>query len=283
MNLSLVMFCLNQQEMTQKMVDSWRSTADDWEDIDFLLIDNGSEVPASEWGLGLKNKQIIRNEVNAGVLGSMQQAYEHTTGDYILYTHNDVEMFEQGWDTKLKQTLEGINAGQPKGVGVAGFFGAKGIGVPPLYQAPYQMQQLIRVENVSNCHRMPSGHGHRPVNGEWEKVAVMDGFSLCVSRKFLNEQNGFDLNLPPHHMYDNHTCLQAIDRRYLNIVVPMDAFHHGGQTDVKENWNTPFGKSKAEIHAEAHYPYFYNYWSPEGAEERRKQGLQGLQLPFFVY
>lgn len=112
-----------------------------------------------------------------------------------------------------------------------------------------------------------------------KRVAVMDGFSLIVSREFLDKNGGFDTNLPPHHMYDNHTCMQAIDLGYQNIVISMDALHRGGMTDVHEEWNDVFGKSKADIHRDAHYPYFYNYWSPESAEKRKAEGKLGITLP----
>lgn len=269
MKLALAIPVINHRQETVDCIDSFKGTADSWPDIELMLIDNGSEVPVLEWGIvGVGPSNVIRNEQNAGVLPALQQAYEGTAADYILYTHNDVTIFEQGWDTKIKRIL-----GELETVGVAGFFGAKGIGTPQLYREPYQMNQLVRVDNISGCHRMPSGHNYRLPRGEWEAAAVMDGFCLIVSRKFLDENGGFDLNLPPHHNYDNHTCLQSLDRGFRNIVISMDAYHHGGVTDVSEPWNEVFGKSKADIHRDAHYPYFYEYWRP---------GRHDVHLPLYI-
>jgi len=182
-------------------------------------------------------------------------------------------MYEQGWDSKIIRILTTLD-----NIGVAGFFGAKSLGAPDVYKTPYKLSQLGRGHNISGCYRMSKEHGYRMVRGEYEYVAVLDGFSLIISRKFLDENNGFDLNLPPHHMYDNHTCLQSINLGYKNIVISMDAFHHGGMTDCSEDWNVPFNKSKLKIHEEAHYPYFYNYWHPNNV----KNGKNQICLPYHV-
>ncbi len=255
MRLALVTPVLNHRDETLRCLDSFRTYARDWDEIELIVVDNGSSLPVSEWGI--EAALFIRNEVNVGVLPALEQAYRQATADYLFFTHNDVVMYEPEWDAKLVRAL--ADAGN---VGVAGLFGAKGLGTPDLYKTPYHIAQLGRRENVSGCWRMPAVHGYRPPRGEWERVAVLDGFSLIVKRTLVDDLGGFDLNLPPHHNYDNHTCLQSLDRGLVNIVVAADAYHHGGLTDVSEPWNEPFGKSKAEIHRDAHYPYFYEYWRP---------------------
>jgi len=270
MNLSLVIPVHNQQKITQTCLDSFRSTAERWDEVDCLIIDNGSKAPACEWGLPCR---VLRNENNIGVLPAMQQGYKNTVGDFIFFTHNDVVVYEHGWDVKIIGVLRNV-----PNVGVAGLFGAKGIGSPNLYVLPYDKNQLGRSGNVSGCHRMPAHHGYRLMNKDFEYVAVLDGFSLIINRRFLDENNGFDLNLPPHHMYDNHTCLQSLNLGYKNIVISLDAFHSGGQTDVNEQWNNVFGKSKKEIHDEAHYPYFYYYWHPDNVVK----GKNRISLPFSI-
>jgi len=270
MKLSLVVPVHNQKDATRDCLDSFRSTALDWPEVDCLVIDNGSQPPAAQWNPGCR---IIRNEQNIGVLPALQQGYKNTTGDFIFFTHNDVIMYERHWDRKIMAIL----SDQPE-IGVAGFFGAKGIGSPNLYVLPYEKSQLGRSGNVSGCHRMPAHHGHRLMQNDFEYVAVLDGFSLIINRKFLDKNNGFDLNMPPHHMYDNHTCLQSLNLGYRNIVIAMDAFHRGGQTDVHEDWHKVFGKTKKEIHDEAHYPYFYYYWHPDNV----KRGNNKISLPLQV-
>ena len=273
---------MNQPEITQKFLDQFNATASQNRPM-LLVIDNGSTPPVRDWLLGLMEGDfVIRNEDNVGVMPALNQAYTFLRQqgfDYIFYTHNDVMLHEKDWDEKIRRIIDWENTKYPdKPVGVAGFYGAKGIGAYGIYQAPYQQQQMIRIQNVSNCTRMDPVHGYRPIlEGEVEEVAVMDGFSLIVSVDLLNKTDGFDRLYPVHHMYDNDICLEAWDKGYRNIVMAMDAYHLGGKTDVGENWAEPFGKTKQEIHTEAH-PVFYEKWHPRNVESGRHK----VTLPFRV-
>lgn len=274
MNLAVGVPILNQQVITQQFVEQLRSTQEG--SVPLVIVDNGSDIFVREWLVGLEEgDMVIRNDENAGVVKALNQIYQYCKNwaDYIFYTHNDVMVYEQGWNKKIERILSEV-----PNVGVAGFYGAKGIGVPGIYRSPYVMQQLIRIENVSNCHRMDAVHGYRPIRaGEWEDVAVQDGFSLIVSVELLNKTNGFDRAYPPHHMYDNDICMESLDKGYRNIVISMDAQHLGGRTDVGEDWTKPFGKSKADIHRDAH-PVFYEKWSPKNKDS----GLHKICLPIRV-
>lgn len=282
MNLIVGVPILNQPEVSQKFLDTLRDNEGESKPP-IYIVDNGSDPYVRSWLLGLREgDQVIRNGENEGVVKALNQIYalaSKTGADYIFYTHNDVMVYEKGWDDKIARILEQENAKGTK-VGVAGFYGAKGIGTPDLYKTPYIIHQLIRLENVSNCNRMDPVHGYRPIKHgqEVEDVAVMDGFSLIVSVELLDKIGGFDRNYPPHHMYDNDICLESLDKGYRNIVISMDAQHLGGRTDVGENWNAPFNKSKAEIHADAH-PIFYNKWNPGQVAA----GVHKIALPVRVY
>jgi GT2 family glycosyltransferase len=207
---------------------------------------------------------------------ALNQAWRYLkdTTDYIFYIHNDVMIYEKNFDDKIVRVIERENniPGKFK-IGVAGFYGAKQIGVSGIYRTPYYINQLVRGENVSACTRMnPAVHGFRPPSGEIEEVAVMDGFSLIVSVDLLNRLEGFDRSYPIHHMYDNDICLESLNSGFRNIVISMDADHLGGRTDVGENWAEPFGKTKQQIHSDAH-PIFWEKWKP---------GKHSVSLPFRV-
>jgi glycosyltransferase involved in cell wall biosynthesis len=254
---------LNQEEMTQKAVDSFKRTQTT-DNVNYIVVDNGSKRFVRDWLLGLtEGDQVIRNSENVGLPKAMNQARALSKADYILFTHTDVEMFEVGWDEKIKNLLNGLGS-----VGVAGFFGAKGLGAQGIYHLPYQMQQLIRWGTMAGnrCRLDPNVHGHRQFDGEFERCAVLDGFALIV-------HNGLRFwDKSPHHNYDNDICLESIDQGLQNIVINMDCIHHGGRTDVNEDWAFPFGKSKAEIHAESHVP-LYEKWRP---------GNRNITLPYSV-
>lgn len=273
---------INQKELTNEVLASFKNT--ETQENQFIIVDNGSDDFVRDWIVGLTGDDlVIRNGSNEGVIKAYNQVWQvlkNTNIDYVLFTHNDVMMYEQGWDIKLKRILHHennrIDIPDIKKVGVAGFYGAKGIGTSDIYSSPYRMQQLIRLENVSNANRMDKVHGYRNIRGnaEVEDVAVQDGFSLIVSMELLNKLGGFDRSFPPHHMYDNDICLESLDKGYRNIVIAMNCQHLGGRTDIGEEWEKPFGKTKAQIHEEAH-PIFYKKWSPENV----KNGTHNIKLP----
>lgn len=284
MNITIVLPVMNQEEVTQQCLDHLRSH-EGTAKLPVLIVDNGSRRPVREWIVGLRDGDfVIRNEENVGVLPALNQAWQvlKNTTDYIFFTHNDMMMYEQNWDDKLVRVLTEKDAqrvhGDDQGIGVAGFYGAKGIGTEDIYKSHYYIHQLIRMGNISGCMRMdPSVHGFRPPRGEVEEVAVMDGFSLIVATRLLNKIGGFDRSFPIHHNYDNDICLESLDKGFRNIVISMDAQHLGGRTDVGEDWATPFGKTKQQVHTDAH-PVLYEKWRPE----KVRDGIHKICLPVRV-
>ncbi len=270
MKITIATLVLNQKEVTQQFLDTLRQNEGE-EKIPLLIIDNGSTPPVRDWLKGLREDDfVIRNGENIGVLPAMNQAYQflknHT--DFIFFVHNDVMINEKDWSGKIKRILETY-----PNIGCAGFYGAKGIGTPDIYKTPYFMHQLIRLHNVSGCLEMDAGvHGFRTPIAEVEDVAVLDGFSMIINTELLDKTNGFDRNLPVHHMYDNDICLESLDKGYRNIVISMNANHLGGRTDVGEDWATPMGTTKQDVHTAAH-PVFYEKW---------REGNHTIHLPVRV-
>lgn len=284
MKIAVAVPVMNQPQVTQEFLDNLKKTSVD--NTPLIIVDNGSKPPVRDWLIGLSGDDfVIRNEENVGVLKALNQAWRfgRELYDYIFYTHNDVMIYEQAWDRKIVEALEAEERrkkilGHLPEVGIAGFFGSKSIGRSDIYHAPYAMHQMVRGENVSNCKRMDPVHNYRPINGVSEDVAVLDGFSLIVNVKLLDQIGGFDeKSYPLHHCYDNDLCLESLDKGFRNIVIPMDAQHLGGRTDVGENWAEPFGKTKQQVHEEAHVP-FYNKWHPNNVAD----GTHKISMPIVI-
>ena len=264
MKITIGVPVLNQFELTleflKKLLSSTKSATELCnKSLEIILVDNGSISSLEEF---LRNKcpelfnnnlQIIRNATNIGVRESLNQIWNQSSGDVIVYTHNDVMFYEQGWDSKIRIAF----ADNPE-AGIVGAYGAKGIGTSNIYEAPYEMNQLARNGNVSNGRMDQSIHGFRNLKRKYENVAVFDGYFLAIKKELLDKTKGFSDILPQHHNYDNLICVQSLENGYENIVVGLDLDHLGGRTDVGENWSEKFGKSKQDIHIEAHPP-FYKY------------------------
>ena len=276
MNITVAVLVMNQREVTQQFLDQMRKTEGDTK-LPLLIIDNGSNPPVRDWLIGLREGDfVVRNEENVGVMPAMNQAHQvlKNTSDFIFFVHNDVMVYEDGWAGKLVRVLSEL-----PDCGVAGFYGAKAIGHPNIYNMPYEMSQLARGECVSACHRMNAAvHGFRPPRWEHEKVAVLDGFSLAVRTELLNKLGGFDRSYPIHHNYDNDICLESLNAGYSNYVIAMDAQHLGGRTDVGENWAEPFGKTKQQVHIDAH-PVMYNKWHPDKVASGQHKICLPVRIP----
>jgi len=250
---------MNLHELT---VDCLKLIEKNTHDVDeVIIVDNGSDQELSSFegfkklpSSFLEKVRVIRNARNIGVRDGINQIWENAKSEYILLMHNDVLILEKDWDLKVKKAFKN----NPE-AGIVGCYGSKGLGTSNLYQAHYEMNQLARNGNVSGASMDKSVHGFRNLNGEFENVAVFDGYALIVKKELLDKIGGLDKTvLLLHHFYDMYICVESLKNGYENIVIPLDFFHKGGASDVSQDWTKGTGKTKQDIHTDAH-PLFYKY------------------------
>ena len=257
MKLTVGIPVMNQEEETLRCLNQILETAHHIDQI--VLIDNGSKIPlyntlkAQFPDVFTKTQVIIfRNETNVGVRPALNQIWRIADeSDIVVYTHNDVQFFEHGWDDKIRGAFA-----VHSDAGIVGAYGAKGIGTGDIYQTPYVMQQLARMSCVSDTRMDKSIHGFRNLRNEFEDVAVFDGFFFAVRKQLLDKLNGFSDILPQHHNYDNLICIQSLEYGCRNLVLSFDIEHLGGRTDTREDWSKNMGKEKIDIHRDAHPPLY---------------------------
>jgi len=259
MKITIGVPVMNLHELTMEFLDLIFKNTNQIDEI--LLVDNGSQPHILEYIYQNRYKYFrsgkiatIRNIQNVGVRESLNQIQKTAHGDIICYTHNDVDFLEKGWDDKIREAFK-----KYPDAGIIGAYGAKGLAVPDIYQTPYEFTQLIRAENVSDCPMDKEVHGFRNIHGAFENVTMFDGFMFCIKKKLLDEIGGFNGKvLESHHMYDAFICIESLKKGYENIVIPLGLYHQGGATDVSQDWASVFGKSKQQVHQDAH-PLFYEY------------------------
>ena len=163
--------------------------------------------------------------------------------DIIACFHDDLELLDQDWDTRVQQAFDR----HPK-VGLVGFSGAIGLGTDALYHAPYDPMQLARIGFRSNLVDAET-HGARSLVPEM--VVCCDGFSQIGRRAFFLgqtqreheerqtirlgvvrpwtylEQLGF-----VHHFYDGALACVARRLGWQARYLPVRCHHQGGQTAV---------------------------------------------------
>ena len=222
-------------ERAHKAIGDWRALAAKPARHDYLIIDNSAE--------------------NLGVLASMQKGYEEAArGTFtrfppvIAFIHDDVEINEEDWDTRVEAEFN------DPAVGVVGFGGALWHGDADIYKVPYRLQQLGRSFYRSNTTDAES-HGERFTGAR--DVATLDGFALIVRKELLDKAGGFPVGeLPDHHCYDYWMTLTCWRFGYRVRLCGVKCHHKGGLTAVTKEYQEWATKTKwgsdAEMHKQGH-------------------------------
>lgn len=192
-----------------------------------MIIDNAPEADqgaleffhtyiASRWpGLTTYHPQPD----NLGVVRSLQFAYQNTTSDLLAFLHNDIYVYEYGWDQIFCQFTDQ----EDNNVGLIGFFGAKGVAKNS--GRFYVYNNMLEAEI----------HGNR--TNEIQEVAVLDGLCMVASRKMLEARDGVDCGYDVHHFYDLDLSLESLDRGFRNWVIPVFCHHQSGVTACRPLFN----------------------------------------------
>jgi hypothetical protein len=171
-------------------------------------------------------------EKKLGVLEAMALGASRTEADLLMFMHDDVEVYEHGWDLLVTKFFEG----NPK-MGLAGFGGAKGLGHPDIYKKRYELNQLARYNFYSNM-KDAEVHGFR--TRTVQQVSTLDGFCLILSRDAYKKMGGWqaaiDDKMPQFHMYDAWVACRMKELGLETWLVPIECHHMGGGTSIGEEY-----------------------------------------------
>ena len=222
-------------ERAHKAIGDWRALMAKPAEHDYFIVDN--------------------SETNRGVLASMQEGYEKAGQPIIAYLHDDVDIAEENWDTRVEAEFADPS------VGVVGFGGALWHGDADIYKTPYRLQQLGRGHYRSNTIDAES-HGER-FTGACD-VATLDGFALIVRKELLDKAGGFPVDRMTFHSYDYWVCCMAHRLGYRVRVVGVKCQHHGGKTSTTpayQEWiQKTHGKTDVQVHEESHRCIFDEFY-----------------------
>ena len=165
------------------------------------------------------------------ILVAYQECYVTTNAPILSYIHDDVEIYEENWDLRVLKEFD-----DPK-VGVVGFGGALGHGVPNLYHVPYYLPNLARQQFMSNM-RSAEKHGSR-FTGERD-VVILDGYALFLRREILDKVGGWPVGKPyGYFLYSEWLCCEARRQGFRIRMVGVDSEHLGGRSSfsgLKDNY-----------------------------------------------
>lgn len=169
------------------------------------------------------------------ILEAFQDIYDKTREPIIALMHDDLMVLEVGWNERVLKEFE-----DPE-VGLVGFAGGLGHGLPQMYTQPFHIPNLIRREFISNM--MNAGSHGRRFTGETD-VAVLDGMALFVRRSVIDKWGGWPVDKPiSYFMYSENLCCE-VRRQGMRIrLVGVAVDHLGGKSS-----GTPLPYSYEEEH-----------------------------------
>jgi GT2 family glycosyltransferase len=183
--VTIVMSVFGKLELTRACLDSLRATT---EPFRLVVIDNGStdDTPrlferfAYPYPL-----RFERNATNQPVIATLNRAWRLAETEHVCILHNDTEMLEPTWLTRLLAPLADPD------VGITGLYGIK------------RLRRDGRFVGRTIVHSLAEGPTVRP---EGEEVAVIDSVVMCLPRRLMEEVGGFDEGYGFYHGLDRDLC-----------------------------------------------------------------------------
>jgi GT2 family glycosyltransferase len=216
LKLTIGVMMSNQLNDTKAVWGSFLHTIDDKQNVELLVIDNGSTDGSKEWVERFifphfPDHRMIRNEENLGTIKGLNQIWKESKGDVVATVHNDLIIYDKGWDNRVKDLFER----HPK-CGLAGFFGAEGMGGDG---------------GRISCHcNFLEAELHATRDSGEKRVLMFDGISLIWRKEMMDQVGGFDQGYIWHHRYDLDISLTSHYAGWENWFLGVAVHHMNGLT-----------------------------------------------------
>lgn len=209
-SISVVIPVYNRLELTRACLESLRRTTQPFE---LCVVDNGSTDGTDEffgrlaWPWPLR---YIRNGTNLGLIRALNQGARLSRGEFLCFLHNDTELCEPAWLTRLHQAV--VTGDR---VGLAGLYGARRL----RRDGRYVGRTLVHCLAGQNTMAAPV-----------VEVAAVDGVCLFLRRTVFDAVGGFDEGYGPFHGYDRELSFAVREAGFRCVVVNAPFVHRGGGT-----------------------------------------------------
>lgn len=211
--VTLVMSVFGQVDLTRACMESLRATT---EPFRLVVIDNGSTDATREFFERFSYPyplRFARNATNQPVIATLNRAWRMAETEFVCVLHNDTEMLDPAWLTRLLEPLADPD------VGVTGLYGVK------------RLRRDGRFVGRTIVHSLDEGPTVRPGG---EDVVVVDSVCMCLSRRLMEEVGGFDEGYGFYHGLDRDLCLAVRERGRRCRIVRAPFIHRGGATRARD-------------------------------------------------
>lgn len=213
MNLSVIIPVFNQHELTETCL---RAVLDNTQDMEIIIVDNGSEPPIKPPFSGFTEITVIRNEENKGFPCAVNQGIKAAKGESIILLNNDVVVTPDSLN-KLADYLEVADI----------------IGPVTNYCAGLQRVTLPVYSSIEGLNK-EAGMLAETCEGELEEVNFVIGFCMAFKKSLFDEIGEFDESLWPCSGEEVDFCLSARKAGH-RIAIAHDIYvHHEGSKTFSE-------------------------------------------------
>src|SRR5438552_3705659 len=168
---------------------------------------------------------FARSPANDGVIAALNRAWRLADTEVLCFLHNDTELLDPAWLSRLLRALA-----EP-GAGLAGFYGAK------------RLRADGRAVGRTIVHSLAPAP---PVRAPWEDVAFVDSVCMCLPRDLVEAMGGFDEGYGFYHGHDRDLSLAVLERGRRCLVVHAPFRHHGGGTRTRDFTRDP-ARQRADL------------------------------------
>lgn len=208
--VSIVIPIYNKWQYTLNCLKSIYENTDG--NYEVVVINDASTDETAEVLSKAKNLRVVRNEQNAGFVGSCNRGARASKGHYILFLNNDT-MVTKGWLPPLLEVIKKEDVGA--------------VGAKLLY--PDGMLQEAGGIIWNDGTAWNYGRGDNPDKPEYNYVREVDyctGACLLVKRELFEKAGGFDERFKPGYCEDSDLCLSLRNMGYKVIYQPVSVVVH---------------------------------------------------------
>mgnify|MGYP001596238605 CR=1 FL=1 len=210
--ISIIVPCFNQHDATYECLTA---VLENTQDMEIIVVDNGSTPPIKPPFSGFVEMRVIRNETNLGFPVAVNQGIREAKGDVIVLLNNDV-VVTPGALNRLAGLLSDFSI----------------IGPVTNYAAGLQRVQIESYENMDELNKAASALSEE-CSGDFEEVNFVIGFCMAFRKSLFDEIGPFDESLWPCSGEEIDLCFRARAAGY-RIGIAQDVYvHHGESTTFR--------------------------------------------------
>lgn len=232
MKLTLAFDIYNKEQWIQSLLESWLDNLSGRHEVEVIIVFDDCRDASPEiaervlLGRGLDYQFLYADDEYEIFCNDL--AFQHATGDFIIFIQDDNWIYDRDWDDTLAEVL-----GRVDNVGAVGLL------------AGVEMRRGPRL----SYRRIEVNRPHKGDNFGLEEVFDLAVWCVdAINRPFgistdlLREMGGLDFAFRPMDFDDMDLSLKLLQRGYTNIYVPFDLLNVVGkrstigESGMRKNW-----------------------------------------------